>query len=135
MTTCTSYFCFWKVQGFHEARESFGKVQKYNGMLDCFRVILKEEGSTGFFKGLAPSTIKVKKIEQWYVSNTYIFFLKTAILSIRKTDCQGLLEVVNSKCGTLQEDKTSIFFCFSKTFWLLKDGDLRVLNAIVAFNH
>jgi len=49
------------VQGFHEARESFGKVQKYNGMLDCFRVILKEEGSAGFFKGLAPSTIKVRR--------------------------------------------------------------------------
>lgn len=47
-----------QVQGFHEARESFGKVQKYSGMLDCFRVILREEGSTGFFKGLAPSTIK-----------------------------------------------------------------------------
>lgn len=32
-------------------------------MLDCFRVILREEGSAGFFKGLAPSTIKVRKIQ------------------------------------------------------------------------
>lgn len=47
-----------QVQGFHEARETFGRVQKYNGMLDCFRIILREEGPAGFFKGLTPSTLK-----------------------------------------------------------------------------
>ncbi|KAL9988345.1 hypothetical protein ACROYT_G002780 [Oculina patagonica] len=47
-----------QVQGFHEARQTFGEVRRYSGMLDCFRVILREEGSAGFFKGLAPSTIK-----------------------------------------------------------------------------
>jgi len=47
-----------QVQGFHEARETFGKVQRYNGMLNCFKVVAKEEGITGFFKGLAPSTLK-----------------------------------------------------------------------------
>lgn len=50
---------FLKVQGFHQARESFGRVQSYSGMIDCFKVIGKEEGATGFFKGLAPSTLKV----------------------------------------------------------------------------
>lgn len=47
-----------QIQGFQEARETFGRVQKYNGMLDCFRIILREEGAFGFFKGLAPSTLK-----------------------------------------------------------------------------
>lgn len=47
-----------QIQGFQEARETFGRVQKYNGMLDCFRIILREEGASGFFKGLAPSTLK-----------------------------------------------------------------------------
>ncbi|PFX29767.1 Mitochondrial thiamine pyrophosphate carrier [Stylophora pistillata] len=47
-----------QVQGFQDAREIFGRVQKYNGMLDCFRIILREEGAFGFFKGLAPSTLK-----------------------------------------------------------------------------
>jgi len=50
------------VQGFHEARETFGKVQRYNGMLNCFKVVAKEEGITGFFKGLAPSTLKVRTL-------------------------------------------------------------------------
>lgn len=47
-----------QVQGFHQARESFGRVQSYSGMIDCFKVIAKEEGAAGFFKGLAPSTLK-----------------------------------------------------------------------------
>lgn len=50
------------MQGFHEARETFGKVQRYNGMLNCFKVVAKEEGITGFFKGLAPSTLKVRTL-------------------------------------------------------------------------
>ena len=48
------------MQGFQEARETFGKVQRYSGMLDCFKVVAREEGATGFFKGLAPSTLKVQ---------------------------------------------------------------------------
>ena len=51
---------WWKVQGFHEARGTFGKVQSYSGMLNCFKVVAKEEGVAGFFKGLAPSTLKVR---------------------------------------------------------------------------
>lgn len=47
-----------QVQGFHEARGTFGKVQSYSGMLNCFKVVAKEEGVAGFFKGLAPSTLK-----------------------------------------------------------------------------
>ena len=29
-------------------------------MLNCFKVVAKEEGVTGFFKGLAPSSLKVR---------------------------------------------------------------------------
>lgn len=47
-----------QVQGFHEAREAFGKVQSYSGMFNCFKIVAKEEGVHGFFKGLAPSTCK-----------------------------------------------------------------------------
>lgn len=47
-----------QVQGFHEARETFGKVQSYRGMINCFKIVAKEEGLHGFFKGLAPSTVK-----------------------------------------------------------------------------
>ncbi|EDO29391.1 predicted protein [Nematostella vectensis] len=47
-----------QVQGFEEARQSFGRVQQYDGVKDCFRTILKEEGAMGLFKGLAPSTLK-----------------------------------------------------------------------------
>ena len=84
------------MQGFHEARESFGKVQKYNGMLDCFRVILREEGSTGFFKGLAPSTIKVKKI----TSNGFVGFF---IFS--HNSCYCLSEKVLRLSGTTRGGK------------------------------
>lgn len=47
-----------QVQGFQEARETFGRVQKYNSMVNCFKVVVKEEGATAFFKGLTPSTVK-----------------------------------------------------------------------------
>ena len=57
------FFPLQKIQGFQEARETFGRVQKYNGMLDCFRIILREEGAFGFFKGLAPSTLKVRRMQ------------------------------------------------------------------------
>ena len=34
-------------------------------MIDCFKVIAKEEGTAGFFKGLAPSTLKVSFLIPW----------------------------------------------------------------------
>ena len=53
------------MQGFQEARETFGRVQKYNSMVNCFKVVVKEEGATAFFKGLTPSTVKVR---MWFIS-------------------------------------------------------------------
>ncbi|XP_077980246.1 mitochondrial thiamine pyrophosphate carrier-like [Glandiceps talaboti] len=47
-----------QVQGFEKARTSFGKVQKYNGVVDCFRQILREEGFQGFMKGFKPCALK-----------------------------------------------------------------------------
>ncbi|XP_072044109.1 mitochondrial thiamine pyrophosphate carrier-like [Amphiura filiformis] len=47
-----------QVQGFEEARKSFGKVQHYNGLRHCVVAVIREEGVVGFYKGLAPSLLK-----------------------------------------------------------------------------
>ena len=48
-----------QIQGFEEARKSFGRFSHYDGMLSCFRGIVKEEGVMGLFKGTAASVLKV----------------------------------------------------------------------------
>ena len=52
-----------QIQGFEEARMSFGEVKRYSGMLDCFTRIVKDEGATGLFKGFGPSVLKVRKLD------------------------------------------------------------------------
>ncbi|KAM9002293.1 mitochondrial thiamine pyrophosphate carrier [Sarcophilus harrisii] len=47
-----------QVGGFEKAREPFGQVRKYQGLLDCIKKIFQEEGTQGFFKGLTPSLLK-----------------------------------------------------------------------------
>ncbi len=47
-----------QVQGFEEARKSFGKVQRYKGFQHCIVTVIKEEGLLGFYKGLSPSLLK-----------------------------------------------------------------------------
>ncbi|XP_006886436.1 PREDICTED: mitochondrial thiamine pyrophosphate carrier [Elephantulus edwardii] len=47
-----------QVGGFEQARATFGQVRSYQGLLDCAKQILQEEGSQGFFKGLSPSLLK-----------------------------------------------------------------------------
>jgi len=47
-----------QIQGFEEARKSFGQFSHYDGMLNCFRGIVKEEGVMGLFKGTAASVLK-----------------------------------------------------------------------------
>ncbi|RUS90728.1 hypothetical protein EGW08_001532 [Elysia chlorotica] len=47
-----------QVQGFEEARQSFGVVRKYNGIFHCFFVSLRDEGVQFMFKGLSPSLLK-----------------------------------------------------------------------------
>ncbi|XP_075418324.1 mitochondrial thiamine pyrophosphate carrier [Tenrec ecaudatus] len=47
-----------QVGGFEHARETFGQVRRYSGLLDCAKQVLREEGSQGFFKGLSPSLLK-----------------------------------------------------------------------------
>ncbi|XP_029658915.1 mitochondrial thiamine pyrophosphate carrier-like [Formica exsecta] len=47
-----------QIQGFQHGRKGFGKFFQCNGLLDCLRVTLKEEGVQGLFKGLVPSQIK-----------------------------------------------------------------------------
>lgn len=48
-----------QVQGFEEARLRFGRVQRYQGTLDCFLSVLRQEGPLAFYKGISPSLIKV----------------------------------------------------------------------------
>lgn len=47
-----------QIQGFQHGRKGFGKFFQCNGLLDCLRVTLKEEGVQGLFKGLTPSQVK-----------------------------------------------------------------------------
>ena len=47
-----------QVQGFEEARKSFGKVRRYRSMLHCASCTVREEGLRGMYKGLWPSTLK-----------------------------------------------------------------------------
>ena len=48
-----------QIQGFEEARKPFGRVSRYNGMLNCFVRITEEEGIMGLYKGTAASVLKV----------------------------------------------------------------------------
>lgn len=47
-----------QIQGFEHGRKGFGKFFQCNGLLDCVKVTIKEEGVQGLFKGLVPSQIK-----------------------------------------------------------------------------
>ncbi|XP_060109061.1 mitochondrial thiamine pyrophosphate carrier [Heteronotia binoei] len=47
-----------QVGGFEEARARFGQVRTYSGIMDCARQIVRDEGASGFFKGLSPSLLK-----------------------------------------------------------------------------
>lgn len=47
-----------QVQGFEEARKTFGKVFQCRGLTDCLLKIYQIEGYQGYFKGLYPSLIK-----------------------------------------------------------------------------
>ncbi|XP_018372369.1 PREDICTED: mitochondrial thiamine pyrophosphate carrier-like [Trachymyrmex cornetzi] len=47
-----------QIQGFQHGRKGFGKFFQCNGLLDCLKVTVKEEGVQGLFKGLMPSQIK-----------------------------------------------------------------------------
>lgn len=47
-----------QIQGFQHGRKGFGKFFQCNGLLDCLRVTVKEEGVKGLFKGLVPSQVK-----------------------------------------------------------------------------
>ena len=94
------------MQGFHQARESFGRVQSYSGMIDCFKVIAKEEGATGFFKGLAPSTLKVL-----YLSFLIPWILSGQCLSWFNCKLENQLEVKDEK---VPQKKYKIFTQFNQ---------------------
>ncbi|RLU24974.1 hypothetical protein DMN91_003065 [Ooceraea biroi] len=47
-----------QIQGFQRGRVGFGKFFQCNGLLDCLRVTVREEGVRGLFKGLVPSQVK-----------------------------------------------------------------------------
>ena len=52
-----------QVVGFEKAREPFGRVGQYHGMVDCFVRIAKEEGLMAFYKGTSVAILKVR--EYW----------------------------------------------------------------------
>ena len=47
------------MQGFEEARRSFGAVEKYSSLRHCFQSVVANEGTSALFKGFVPSLIKV----------------------------------------------------------------------------
>lgn len=66
-------------------------------MLDCFRVILREEGFIGFFKGFVLSIIKVKEIIfNGFVGILFIFF---------RNSCYCLLEKLLRLLGIIRGGK------------------------------
>ena len=48
-----------QIQGFEQARQSFGQVKVYTGMSNCFWTIISDEGISGLYKGAAASVLKV----------------------------------------------------------------------------
>ncbi|CAH1795655.1 unnamed protein product [Owenia fusiformis] len=51
-----------QVQGFEEARKTFGKVRHYTGLSNCTKCIIRDEGLKGLYKGLSPSLIKAAAV-------------------------------------------------------------------------
>ncbi|KAK6171443.1 hypothetical protein SNE40_019632 [Patella caerulea] len=47
-----------QIQGFEQARQSFGSVRHYSGLFNCLFIIIKEETVLGLYKGLSPSLLK-----------------------------------------------------------------------------
>jgi len=47
-----------QIQGFEQARVSFGKVVKFDGVIDCIVKTVTSEGLMGIYKGYLPSMIK-----------------------------------------------------------------------------
>ncbi|XP_014604508.1 PREDICTED: mitochondrial thiamine pyrophosphate carrier [Polistes canadensis] len=47
-----------QIQGFKNGRKGFGKFFECKGLIDCFRVTIRDEGAKGLFKGLLPSQLK-----------------------------------------------------------------------------
>ncbi|GFO04237.1 mitochondrial thiamine pyrophosphate carrier-like [Plakobranchus ocellatus] len=53
-----------QIQGFEEARQSFGVVRKYNGFFHCIYVSFRDEGASFLFKGLSPSLLKSSAVAE-----------------------------------------------------------------------
>jgi len=69
-----------QIQGFEEARQSFGKVVKFTGLFNCIYVTIKEEGVFGLYKGYLPSMLKAA------FSSGLIFFTYEALSNfVRKS--------------------------------------------------
>lgn len=47
-----------QIQGFQHGRAGFGKFFQCNGLVDCLKVTVREEGFRGLFKGIIPSQVK-----------------------------------------------------------------------------
>lgn len=47
-----------QIQGFKNGRNGFGTFFECKGFVDCLKLVIKKEGVTGLFKGLAPSQLK-----------------------------------------------------------------------------
>lgn len=47
-----------QIQGFEEARKSFGVFKTYFNLKNCILSIIRDEGFPGFYKGLLPSLLK-----------------------------------------------------------------------------
>ena len=48
-----------QVVGFEKARQPFGQVGRYTGIVNCFIKIAKAEGIRGFYKGTSVAVLKV----------------------------------------------------------------------------
>lgn len=71
-----------QVVGFEKAREPFGRVGQYHGMVDCFVRIAKEEGLMAFYKGTSVAILKVRD----YIGSRYVNLLVTLFSSCTALD-------------------------------------------------
>ncbi|KAM5125169.1 mitochondrial thiamine pyrophosphate carrier [Mantella aurantiaca] len=69
-----------QVGGFEEARAAFGEVRRYRDLGDCMKIIHRDEGFSGYFKGLSPSLVKAA------VSTGLTFFFYEMICGILRRD-------------------------------------------------
>ena len=68
-----------QIQRFHENRTVFGKNVLYSGIFDCMRQTYRDEGLTGFYKGLPFALVKTATVR-----GVFLFFFEEISSELNK---------------------------------------------------